>query len=492
ILKDIKHPSIPLYYNDFKEELKGVSLYCLIQQYIHGDNLYTMIKSGHSFNEMEVITILKVCLKTLDYLHSLKPQVIHRDINPKNIILDESDKVYLVDFGAVGRGRKDTYTGVKSDTFVGTLGYMPPEQLFGKVHSGLDIYALGATILFLLSGKQPWEFGLKNMRIDFRRHTDISKDMEFLIDKMIEPDENRRLASAKKALSLVQELEDYIETEVKIKKLTAKKSSKSHKDQTSLRDSHDWLEVAKTKKKEAEALESLQQRESERKEEIARLKEKNRLKKQSDRERNSALIFPRRVRINEYSDSLELEISPYPLHLLFIKFITRLLRKFDNLNGLILLYSAPIIFWIGIIAVIWELLGKLDLSVNIVIFLKVLTVIGVFSVLFVLYCLIRALIICSDDYTLCIRVSHNKACVFHPGNLNTPIYVGPIKNLKFEVDDKSNMLPGEQDEESKFWGSFKITVTIPEPGVYYLRTGLPMKDIDTIRSFLKKIKNAGK
>jgi serine/threonine protein kinase len=145
VLKKIDNPCIPNYIKHFKTNISNHALYILVQEFVDGKNLYIHIKEGKKYREKEVLKLLKSLLTTLSYIHNLKPPIIHRDINPKNIILDKNNKLYLVDFGAVGRGRKNTLAAAKSDTFVGTLGYMPHEQLFGKLHPGLDIYSLGVT-----------------------------------------------------------------------------------------------------------------------------------------------------------------------------------------------------------------------------------------------------------------------------------------------------------------------------------------------------------
>lgn len=84
-------------------------------------------------------------------------QVVHRDVKPENIILEggkPGGRVFLVDFGGVQQGDKDVVDSevVDTGTLVGTYGYMAPEQLRGSARPASDLFALGGTLLYLLSG----------------------------------------------------------------------------------------------------------------------------------------------------------------------------------------------------------------------------------------------------------------------------------------------------------------------------------------------------
>jgi serine/threonine-protein kinase len=86
----------------------------------------------------------------LQYLHSQHPPVIHRDISPDNIVINKAGDAVLIDFGAANE-----FVGEATGTLVGKQAYMSPEQIRGKVTPQSDIYSLGATIYFLLTGKDP-------------------------------------------------------------------------------------------------------------------------------------------------------------------------------------------------------------------------------------------------------------------------------------------------------------------------------------------------
>jgi serine/threonine protein kinase len=131
----------------------------LVEEYIPGTVLSQLVSRDHQFTEVEVESFLTQMLRLLEYIHS--HNLVHRDIKPQNIILCQTDHRYvLVDFGAVkdlspviDAGKQAEYS-----TAVGTPGFAPPEQLANYPVYASDIYALGMTCIYLLTGKEPREF----------------------------------------------------------------------------------------------------------------------------------------------------------------------------------------------------------------------------------------------------------------------------------------------------------------------------------------------
>jgi serine/threonine protein kinase len=152
-------------------------------------------------DEKTVKQITEQVLEILVYLQKLVPPVIHRDIKPQNIIRSGDGKIFLVDFGAV----QDIYhhTSIES-TVAGTYGYMAPEQFRGQAFLSTDLYGLGTTLLFLLTGQIPSELPEKRLKIDFRNSVQISSEFADWIDKLIEPSNRDRLPSAEAALKVLQ------------------------------------------------------------------------------------------------------------------------------------------------------------------------------------------------------------------------------------------------------------------------------------------------
>ncbi|MEA5418485.1 serine/threonine-protein kinase [Spirulina sp. CCNP1310] len=153
ILAQLDHPAIPKYLDYFEWEEGGDLLFCLVQEWVRGVSLRQWVNKRGPMLEADMVAIAQRILPILSYLHGLNPPVIHRDIKPDNLILQPKGDLYLVDFGAV----QDVYRNSVSyaSTFVGTLGYMPLEQLRGHSRPTSDLYSLGMTLQFLLTGKDP-------------------------------------------------------------------------------------------------------------------------------------------------------------------------------------------------------------------------------------------------------------------------------------------------------------------------------------------------
>lgn len=117
----------------------------LVMQYIEGEDLRSLVKRVGALDEKNVLYWLPQLLDAIEFLHQQKPPIIHCDIKPDNIRVNTNGKrAYLVDFGIA-----NAWGGY------GTPGYAPPEQYSGQADPQTDIYALGATLYVLLSGRDP-------------------------------------------------------------------------------------------------------------------------------------------------------------------------------------------------------------------------------------------------------------------------------------------------------------------------------------------------
>ena len=167
----------------------------LVQQRIRGKSLAEMIHAGHRFTFQDICSFAIQLLDILKQLHHHNPPIIHRDIKPSNIVLEPDGsqyRVYLTDFGAVcnpllQRG---------GSTIAGTYGYMPPEQLMGNVCAASDIYALGITIVELLSGISPADMDIVDFRLVIEKPLEnMPYDVVSLLRQMTLPNAEERLCS---------------------------------------------------------------------------------------------------------------------------------------------------------------------------------------------------------------------------------------------------------------------------------------------------------
>lgn len=199
-LRQLNHPCIPKYRDYFNIDDRTL-WFGLVQEYIPGDSLRDLLNQGHRFSEKQIRQFAKEILKILIYLHSLNPPVLHRDIKPSNLILGKNNQIYLVDFGAV---QAKIPTEGSTFTIVGTYGYAPVEQFGGKTVPASDLYALGASLIHLLTGASPAELPQKNMQIQFAASVSVSKHLIEWLQKITEPALENRFQSAREALNALK------------------------------------------------------------------------------------------------------------------------------------------------------------------------------------------------------------------------------------------------------------------------------------------------
>jgi serine/threonine protein kinase len=200
VLQRLNHPQIPKYRDYFsleKEEGDGLCWFGLVQDFIPGISLQQLITQGKKFTESQIKDIATQVLEILVYLHELAPPILHRDIKPSNLLLGEDNQIYLLDFGAVQN--QGAVEGV-TFTVVGTTGYAPLEQFWGKTVPSSDLYALGATIIHLLTGISPADLPQEKLRIKFADKVSVNRAFVQWVEGMTEPDPHQRYQTALSAL----------------------------------------------------------------------------------------------------------------------------------------------------------------------------------------------------------------------------------------------------------------------------------------------------
>jgi serine/threonine protein kinase len=204
-LKNIDHLFIPEYLDYFEINEDNIQGFALVQAYIDAPSLDKIVNEGRKFSEAELIELAEKLLAILIYLHQQIPPVIHRDIKPSNILITNRSgnsigDVYLVDFGAAKTVANKENSTI---TIIGTYGYIPLEQFGGQATPASDLYSLGMTLIFLITGIPPAELPHVNGKVKFNSNNLSGKFTRWLA-KMTYPHLDKRFNSAKSAFNVLK------------------------------------------------------------------------------------------------------------------------------------------------------------------------------------------------------------------------------------------------------------------------------------------------
>ncbi len=207
------HPQIPRLLDYFEDREQ----FYLVQEFVKGNNLQQEIKKQGVLDETQARQVLKEVLVILRDIHAQK--VIHRDIKPANIIRREIDsQLVLIDFGVVKNQVNTIAAGNSNQTAftafaVGTPGFAPPEQLAMRPVYASDIYALGVTCMYLMTGKAP-----KNMdcdpitgEIDWFKYVKVGDSFKEIMSTMLEVAVKNRYKTAEEVLEAL-DMENHIDS----------------------------------------------------------------------------------------------------------------------------------------------------------------------------------------------------------------------------------------------------------------------------------------
>jgi tRNA A-37 threonylcarbamoyl transferase component Bud32 len=180
LLSRLDHPQVVKLNSFFIEDHRAY----LVLEHIDGQNLRQLVAQNGPLSQEQVKELHTKMQAILDYLHGLSPPLVHRDFTPDNLILDKAGNLKLIDFN-VAQEMQDGTTG----TVVGKQSYLPPEQFRGQAEPASDLYAMGATLYYLLTGKDPTPISTIHIAQEL---PDIDASLDNLLTKLTALDPNNR------------------------------------------------------------------------------------------------------------------------------------------------------------------------------------------------------------------------------------------------------------------------------------------------------------
>lgn len=190
-LKTLNHPGIPKFYDFFVEAGKKY----LVMALLHGQDLEKRIRQHGTVSAQQAIAWMMQTCDILDYLHNHRTPIIHRDIKPGNLLVQAvSNHITVLDFGAVKA------VGIPSGTRIGAEGYAAPEQAQGRPVTQSDLYAIGPSLIFIMTGENPSRLYKKSdqgYRFMLDGYPEIAPPLRQVIDRVTEPRASDRYQTAK-------------------------------------------------------------------------------------------------------------------------------------------------------------------------------------------------------------------------------------------------------------------------------------------------------
>ncbi|WP_299489486.1 FHA domain-containing serine/threonine-protein kinase [Acaryochloris sp. IP29b_bin.137] len=198
MLRSLHHPGIPRLYDFFTENAKQY----LVMELVHGQDLNRRVSQRGPLPPLQALRWMIQTCGILDYIHHHNPPIIHRDLKPGNILVRHRDnQVFVIDFGAVKE------VSLVPGTRIAVEGYSAPEQGLGRPTIQSDLYGIGATLLFLITGQSPLQF-YKNLghgyRIELANIFSIPSPIKTVIERVTHPHPDHRFQNAQELKQALQ------------------------------------------------------------------------------------------------------------------------------------------------------------------------------------------------------------------------------------------------------------------------------------------------
>lgn len=202
LLLKIKHDQIATVLDKITENGR----HYLVLEYISGLTLRQHIKQNGKEKPSTAVKFGLQMANILQYLHSQVPPILHRDFTPDNLIIKDDGSLCLIDFGAANE-----YVGRVTGTMIGKQCYIAPEQLQGKASPASDIYAMGATLFFVLSGEDPLPLSASKPELDTPEQDTPEQDakkqqLAELIERLTAFAEEERVQTSNEAFEALRDL----------------------------------------------------------------------------------------------------------------------------------------------------------------------------------------------------------------------------------------------------------------------------------------------
>lgn len=180
LLRRIDYPLIVKVIDFFVEDLRAY----IVMEYLEGTSLKDLVTNQGRQNEKTTIEFgIQIC-KIAHHLHSMTPPIVHGDLTPDNLILALDGSIKLIDFDVA-----QEIMSTVSRTVVGKNAYMSPEQFKGQMNTKSDVYAVGCSLFYLITGEDPVPLTVSHPHELVK---DVSEELDLLIASVTQSDPGSR------------------------------------------------------------------------------------------------------------------------------------------------------------------------------------------------------------------------------------------------------------------------------------------------------------